>query len=236
MHITEVARLLLGKSMEIKDLQKAHVLAILVADTPKAFWDGLGERARATYAESFAAVAADKFLNDEQRLSKLYQERHFKMEFAFRAAGADAGVPVAPNLIGINRCFYTYAKNGRFSATQKYVSRPARMPKPSRFRTQLALAARFHRVNRLDLGDVPTEFLTPPEVGGIFLHGPVGSRFSERDQKVGFSRFCVPYADFRGWAIELSLPEILASYVADTKEREDNVKPILRKRSEEGQQ
>jgi hypothetical protein len=214
--------------MEIIELQTQHVLDILIADTPKAYWDDLATRSRVTYAESFAAVAADRFLNDEQRLSKLFQERHFKMEHLFKQVGIDNGVPVSPSLIHINRCYYTYAKRGRFSATQKYVARPDDMPKPAKFRVQLAAAARFHRASRFDLGDVQPELLTPPEVGGIFLHGPIGSTFVERDQRVGFSWFCVPYADFSGWAVKLSLAEIIAGYQAGMPERADKVIPKLR--------
>jgi hypothetical protein len=102
------------------------------------------------------------------------------------------------------------------------------MPKPAKFRVQFAAAARFHRMQSLDLGDIPIEMLTPPEVGGIFLHGPIGSTFSERDQRVGFSWFCVPYDDFSGWAVKLSITEILSSYEVVAPERADKVMPKLR--------
>lgn len=214
--------------MEVSELQKNHVLGILKSDTPRAFWDDLGSRAKSTYAESYAAVSTDKFLNDEQRLSKLFQERHFKMEHGFKQVSSDNGISVSPSLIAVNRCYYTYAKRGRFSATQKYVARPGDMPRPSRFRAQLAAAGRFNRMCRMDLGDIPLEMLTPPEVGGIFLHGPIGKKFSESDQRVGFSWFCVPYADFSGWAVKLSLTEIIASYEDAVPERADKVIPMLR--------
>jgi hypothetical protein len=214
--------------MEISDLQKNHVLGVLTTDTPKGFWAALGGRSRATYAESFAAVSTDQFLNDEQRLSKLFQERHFKMEHLFKQVASDNGVAVSTNLIRVNRCYYTYAKRGRFSATQKYVARPDDMPKPAKFRVQLAAASRFHNARQLNLGDIPTEMLTPPEVGGIFLHGPMGNSFNERDQRVGFSWFCVPYADFSGWAVRLSLIEIMAAYEAALPERTDKAIPKLR--------
>ena len=214
--------------MDISDLQKSHVLGVLTTDTPRGYWAALADRSKATYAESFAAVSTDKFLNDKQRLSKLFQERHFKMEHLFNQVATANGVSVSTNLIRVNRCYYTYAKRGRFSATQKYVPRPDDMPKPAKFRVQLAAASRFHRDRQLDLGDFPTEMLTPPEVGGIFLHGPMGSKFSEQEQRVGFSWFCVPYADFSGWAVRLPLIEIIATYKEAMPERADKVIPKLR--------
>ncbi len=213
--------------MEADDHYRSFVLSTLVDDLPEAFWRRLGERTRFTYGEAFSAVVGDVALLEEQREQKLYQERYFKMEFALIAAASDAAVPASAKLIGENGCYYAYAACGRVGLTQSYVQITGKMPTPAAFRKQLAEMAAFKRTSRLDLGDEPSELITPKQVSGIVLHSPIGRKFAEADQQLGAIGFYVAYEDYGAWAVELGLPEILAAYKPAEK-REDRAAPICR--------
>jgi hypothetical protein len=117
--------------------------------------------------------------------------------------------------------------------TQSYVQVSGDMPTPAQFRKQLAEMAAFKRTSRLDLGDEPKELITPKQVCGIMLHSPVGKKFSEDDQKLGAIGFFVPYENYDGWAVEISLSEIISAY-APTEKREDRVQPIRKQGKKTG--
>ncbi len=207
--------------MELKDQYREFVLNAITADTPQATWQRIVDRAKATYASSYGIVASDPLLLDEQRAQKLFQERYFKMEHAIIAAARETGVAASAQLIGTNLCHYSYVARGRVGFTQSYVKSTGEMPSPAGFRKQLAEMAEFKRVSRLDLGDEPSELLTPKAVNGILLHSPVGSKFSKEQQMLGAIGFYVAYDDWTGWAVELTLPEILSAY-QPTANRKDN--------------
>jgi hypothetical protein len=213
--------------MDLKEERKAFILQVLREDSTQRLWNELLDVARLVYGESFVTVQNDRLLNDEQRLSKLWQERHFKMEWALKDVAENNGVPASPNLIGKNQCYYTYAKRARFGTTQKYVQYAGAMPKPTQFQVQLAAVNTFYESARMDFGDVPSELLIAPQVNGILLHGPLGKRFTQKEQELAFALFCVPSADYSYWIAELSLAEIIAAFEA-APSREDRVTPLLR--------
>lgn len=204
-----------------------HVLSRIVATTPEAFWRGYQDRARGIYLDAFAAVKADPRLNQSQRLSKLWQERHFAMEWLLIDEATQNGIPASDKLIIENRCAYALAGHGSLKMTQKYVRQHGALPSPAKFRQQLAAVNAFYRAPSLFLGDEPEELFLPPEVNGIVLHSPTGSRFLEEHQILAAIGFYVPRADFSGWAVELTFAEIIAGYATETS-REDRAKPTLR--------
>ena len=88
--------------------------------------------------------------------------------------------------------------------------------------------AEFKRAPRLNLGDVPSDLIEPKRVSGIVLHSPAGRKFAADDQKLGAIGFFVAYDDFKGWAVELTLSEIISAYLPVEK-REDRAAPTRKK-------
>lgn len=214
--------------MEAQDLYREHVLARIIEDMPAQFWRRLGELAKFNYSEAYSAVLADPALIPEQRPQKLYQERYFKMEYGLLAAAREAGVPASSKLIGTNLCHYAYAGVGRIAMTQSYVAVSGEMPSRAEFRKQLAEVSQFERAPRFDLGDEPSELLLPKLISGIILHSPAGRHFTEQDQQLGAAGFFVPYRDYKGWAVQLPLVEIISAYTP-SEEREDRAAPTRKK-------
>jgi hypothetical protein len=212
---------------------QAHVLGRIVATTPEAFWRGYQNRARGLYLDAFGAVKADPRLNQSQRLSKLWQERHFAVEWLLIDEATQNGIPASDKLIVENSCAYALAGQGSLKMTQKYVRYYGALPSPAKFRKQLAAVNAFYRAPSLFLGDDPEELYLPPDINGIVLHSPVGTRFIEEHQTLGAIGFYVPHADFSEWAVELTFAEIIAGYVSEAP-REDRAAPRLRPLKETG--
>jgi hypothetical protein len=217
-----------GPGMSPREQIQAHVLGKIVATTPEAFWRGYQNRARSLYLDAFSEVKVDPRLNQSQRLSKLWQERHFAMEWLLIDEAAQNGIPASDRLIVENRCAYALAGHGSLKMTQKYVRQHGALPSPAKFRQQLAAVNAFYRAPSLLLGDDPEELYLPPDINGIVLHSPVGPRFIEEHQTLGAIGFYVPYADFSEWAVELTFAEIIAGYISKAQ-REDRASPRLRR-------
>jgi hypothetical protein len=210
-----------------------HVLSLLTRDTPVGFWRGYQDRARALYQDVFSSVSSDPRLNTSQRLSKLWQERHFAMEWLLIDEAKQNGVPASDKMIIENNCVFSLVGHAGVKMTQKYVREHGSLPSPAKFRKQLAAVNAFYRQGGLLLGDEPDDLYLPPEINGIVLHSPVGPRFIEEHQALGAIGFYVPYKDFRGWAVQLTFIEILGAYEA-LATREDRVRPTLRKMPKRG--
>ncbi|MGZ9201794.1 MAG: hypothetical protein ACXW3D_08775 [Caulobacteraceae bacterium] len=213
--------------MSAEEKFQEHVVSVITESTPVAFWREYQERARALYRDEFAGIQADQRLNPSQKLSKLWQDRHFRMEYLLVELAKRHGMAASASLIVENNCTYALATAGKVSMTQKYVPEPGRMPSPAKFRKHLAAKAGFYREPGLLFGDEPEELFLPAEIAGIVLHSPVGSRFEEPHQALGSLGFSVPYQDGRAWAVELTFAEIIAAYEA-VIERADNVVPFLK--------
>ena len=63
------------------DGPRSGILAILVRDTPQAFWEDMRARSRQTYLDVYKQVENDPNILAEQRLDSLYQQRHFRMRY-----------------------------------------------------------------------------------------------------------------------------------------------------------
>ncbi len=213
--------------MEANEQRRSHVLKLVTTITPESFWAGYQHRARGIYKDAFNAVNADPRLNKSQRLSKLWQERHFAMEWLLIDEAKKNGVPASDTLIVENLCAYALAGQGGVKMTQKYVRSCGQMPSPAKFRKQLAAVNSFDRQGHFLFGDEPAELILPSQVSGIVLHSPIGGKFDEEQQSLGSIGFYVPYDDFKDWAVELTFAEIMAAYKVEEK-REDRVKPALR--------
>jgi hypothetical protein len=86
------------------------------------------------------------------------------------------------------------------------------MPKPAKYREQLAAMSAIPKAPRFDFGDEPQEVLLGKDFYGLLAHNPVGKRFTEHDQRLGMIQFCIPVDDCTEWAVELTVEEILSAY------------------------
>lgn len=217
-----------------QEVMREHVLGRIVATTPETFWRGYQDRSRALYLDAFNAVKADPRLNESQRLSKLWQERHFAMEWLLIDEAKENGIPASDKLIVENRCAYALIGQGSLVMTQKYVRHHGSLPSPAKFRKQLAAVNAFYRAPTLPFEDEPEELYLPPDINGIVLHSPAGPRFIEEHQTLAAIGFYVPHADFTGWAVELTFAEIIAGYTVEAP-REFRAEPTLRKLKKTGE-
>lgn len=213
--------------MEDDDQNKAHVLKLLTTCFPVGFWQGVQDRARALYLDRFSEISASPQLNASQRLSLLWQDRHFRMEWLLADEAAQHGVPASATLIPNNGCYYTLVAHGPVRLVQSYVRRIGTMPRPARFRSQLASINTFERNPGLDLIEGERPFRAPSEFTGVLLSSPVGASFREDHQALGAIGLHVPYEDLSGWAVSLPLVDIVASY-AKPEARPDIVTPRLK--------
>jgi len=203
-------------------------LQILTASTPLMFWKGFQARAQSAYSDAYSAVMADTQLNDTQRLSKLYQERHFKMEWLLMDEARKHGIDASDRLIASNSCSYALAGSGPVQMTQKYVRDAGSMPSPAEFRKQLAASQDFHRNHGLMFGDEPQSLFIVKKINGIILHSPVGKSFDAQQQILGAIGFYIPHSDFSGWAVRLTFPQIFSNYAPELPQK-DVVTPMVRR-------
>ncbi|MGF1611978.1 MAG: hypothetical protein ACFCUQ_21450, partial [Kiloniellales bacterium] len=166
---------------------------------------------KAEFQDSLS-VNSDPTVVNEQRLDKLYQDRHFRMEQLLLALAADHGLDGSPRLLEDNNRHYVYVASGAVGMTQSYVPAIGAMPKPAKFRERLAAMGQIGRSPRLDFGDEPSGLLKVKEFYGLVAHNPAGKHFAEDQQRLGLIQFCVPFDDFSEWALELTIEEILAGY------------------------
>jgi hypothetical protein len=180
-------------------------------------------------------VRADPNVVGEQRIDKLYQDRHFRMEHLLTMLAREHGLACSSTLLSENNRHYVYCAKGAIGLTQTYVPAIGAMPKPARYREQLAAMSDIPKFPRLDLGDEPSEVLLGKDFYGLLAHNPIGKRFSEHDQRLGMIQFCAPVKDCSEWAVQITIEEIVAGYerVAPGK-KADRRLPWKRRGEEKG--
>lgn len=85
---------------------------------PLGFWQSLQDRSRSLYLDMFSEIRANPRLNDSQRLSVLWQDRHFAMEWLLKREAEENGVPASANMIPRNKCYFTLAGEGPIRLVQ----------------------------------------------------------------------------------------------------------------------
>ncbi|HQV03455.1 MULTISPECIES: hypothetical protein [unclassified Novosphingobium] len=195
--------------MDAYERLRATAITMIVRDTPAQFWIDLRELSKITYADVFADVATDRNVLPDQKIDDLLQRRHFRMEKLLIDLAAKYGMSHSMSLIVQNNRRHAYVFKDEVAMTQSYVQAIGSMPQPAKFRERLANAM---DLPRLDLGDEPDGAFIMPNVYGVIAHNPVGRRFNADEQKLGTIQLCVPARDFKAWAVELSITEILAAY------------------------
>lgn len=216
--------------MDPDEQNRQHVLGLVRKSSPAGFWRGLQDRARSLYPDMFSEVRANPRLNDSQRMSVLWQDRHFAMEWLLGHEAEQHGVPASANMIPRNKCYFMLAGQGPVRLVQNYVRRLGSMPRLARFRSQLVSINAFEREPTFDLieEERPRLLIAPSEITGVILSSPVGPTFREDHQALGAIGLHVPYSDFSGWAVSLTFAEIVVSYETPAKQV-DNVTPTIRR-------
>lgn len=117
---------------------RAIIVSTIVRDTPRAFWENVRAGARRTYADVFEQVRNEAGTLAEQKLDKLYQDRHFAMEHLLATVAKGHGFACSATLLTENNRRYVYATKGSIGLTQVYVPCIGAMPRPARFRERHA--------------------------------------------------------------------------------------------------
>lgn len=201
-------------TMDWRDQFTATITSTIVRDIPREFWADLRTKSQHAYLDVFHSVTGDTTVVDEQRLDKLYQDRHFRMEHLMKTLAEDHGLDCSPRLLVDNNWHYVYVASGAVGMTQSYVPAIGAMPKPAKFRERLAKMNQVGKSPRFNFGDEPPGLLKLKDFYAVVAHNPVGKRFQEDHQRLGMMQFCVPFADFSDWALELAVEEILVAYDA----------------------
>lgn len=217
------------------DRQRLSILSILVRDLPRGFWEDLRTRSRQAYLDVFHQIRNDPNILDEQRLDKLYQDRHFRMENLFKVLADGHGLACSATLLVENGRRYVYASMGAVGLTQAYVPTIGEMPKPARFRERHSALNRIVREPGLDFGLEPEELVELKAFYGLVAHNPVGKRFTESDQALGMIQLCVPVEGCASWAAQFALQEIISAYEVDKPAAKPERGPSW-KREDEGKE
>lgn len=195
--------------MDAHERARSAAMTVVIRDTPRDFWSELRARTRILYGDIFNEIANDRAILPQQRIDKLLQDRHFRMEKLLIDLASRHGLAnTTTRLVENNRC-YAYVTRGDIGITQAYVPDIGHLPQAARYRERLAEAM---GLPRLDLGDEPTEALIGKQFYGLIAHNPVGRRFLPDDQKLGMIQLCFPAVDCKAWAVEFAIEEIIAAY------------------------
>lgn len=209
---------------------RKYLVEQAVINIPRGFLGELQRRTPAAYQDQFQQVDHDPTTVQEQRLARLIQDRFFRMEWELSQAAKAQGMPATSKPLPENSWQHTYVSAGAFGLTQSYVTAMGVLPQAAKFRDDLAKAA---RVPRLPIDD-PKEIYELKEFYGLFAHNPIGRMFTERDQKLGSLQLCIPYHDMKGWALEISVIELLAHYPAEAKKVEPKRAPTWKRSPSRG--
>lgn len=201
---------------------KATIVTTIVRDLPKQFWIDLRGMTRQAYADVFTQIDADPNIVPEQRIDRLRQDRHFRMEHVLSTLADRHGIARSHTLLAENSQHFVYATCGDIGMTQTYVRAIGDLPKAARYWQRLAEAC---DLPRLDLGDEPAEVLIGKSYYGLIAHNPIGHRFDPEEQKLGMIQFCVPSRDGKAWALELALEELTAAYPVEKPDVAPERKP-----------
>lgn len=199
--------------MTAEEEQRLAVIAGLVASVPKEFLAVMHQRGMVCYADAFQEVRHSPVVLEEQRLNRLRQDRHFRMEWELSEAAKSAGLAWTAKALAENDHTFVYVTAGSVGLTQSYVPHMGAKPQPAKFRDELAQAG---RIPRLPLDGEAATLFQPKDFYALVVHTPVGSRFTEDQQKLGSMQICVPSMD-SSWALEIGVLELMAHYPVEER-------------------
>lgn len=206
---------------------REHILKRVVDGVPRAYLEDFQRRAPAAYRDEFENARHDTTTVPEQRLSRLILNRVFRLDWELAEAAKAHSLPATSKPLPENAWNYTYVIAGGFGLTQSYVPAIGSLPKPAKFREDLAKAAGVPRLPLDDLYQVK-------EFYGLLAHNPVGKNFAEGDQQLGSLQFCIPCRDMNSWVFAMSVPELLSHYPAAVKKTSKGRAPTWKRFPETG--
>lgn len=211
---------------------RAIIVSTIVRDTQRAFWEDVRTGTRRTYSDVYEEIRNEPNVIHEQRMDKLYQVRHFRMEHLLATIAQKYDWAYTSTLLVENHRCYVYVTKGAIGLTQAYIPAIGAMPQPARYRERHAALNDIVRVPRLDLGDEPREVMLGKDFYAILAHNPVGKRFAETDQRLGMIQVCVPTKDMSEWAVELSIEEIIGEYKSEPPSKKPDRRLPWRRRAD----
>jgi hypothetical protein len=200
--------------MDSHERLRQAALPIIVRDTPSGLWSDMRSGSQFVYADTFEGVHNDPNVLPDQKIDDLLQRRHFRMEKLLVDLAIKHGLSHSMSLIVQNNRRHAYAFRNDVGMTQSYVQMIGSLPQPAKFREKLAGTM---DLPRLDLGDEPDGAFVMRNLYGLIAHNPIGRRFRAEEQRLGMIQFCLPSADCKAWAVELTITEILEAYPAVPK-------------------
>ena len=209
---------------------RASIVTTIVRDIPKQFWMDLRGMARQAYADLFFQVQGDPNILAEQRIDRLRQDRHFRMEHLLSTLSERHGLSRTHTMLAENGQYHVYATKGDIGLTQSYVPSIGDLPKAARYWERLA---GMNDIPRLDLGDEPPEVLLCKSYYGLIAHNPAGRKFAEDEQKLGMVQLCVPSGDAKSWALELAIEDLTDAYPDEKREDVKKPSPLWKDRSKD---
>ncbi|MBJ7534578.1 hypothetical protein JDN40_10725 [Rhodomicrobium vannielii ATCC 17100] len=209
---------------------KAAIVSTIIRDIPKPFWVDLRAMARQAYLDVFSQISNDPNMVREQRIDRLRQDRHYRMEHVLSSLADRHGIAKSHTVLAENSQHYVYATKGDIGMTQSYVPAIGELPKPAKYFDRLAGA---NEIPRLDLGDEPPETLIGKKYYGLIAHNPIGRKFDAEEQKLGMVQFCIPSGDGKAWAVELAIEDLTSSYLEDKKDAGMKRDPMWKDRGKE---
>lgn len=206
---------------------RRQVLDAITGNIPRIFWAEAEQRADWVYKESYEDTINDSRVRPSQARFRIPDDRHWFMEQALCENTETHGGVAALGEVKINSWYYTLVHFGFVTLTQKYVHSAGDLAAPAKFRKHLAATNSFSRQGDLFSPSGPPSPSTQlSALNGILIHGPLSRDFRREEfRQLGFIRFAVPYSDYSGWAVNMSMAEIMASYLA-TEERRTDPAPV----------
>jgi hypothetical protein len=187
-------------------------MQVLLRDTKLSFWRRLRDAFEWAYSDAFHAVNNDPRILTDQRSHKLLDERFYIVEGALEKAAREGGLISSGQKIRVNNWNYTLVRGGGVCLLQSYVQTPADMARAARFREQHAAVNNFLNAPQLPLGDIEPNIYEVSRINGILIHGPMGKKFSDEDQRLGFLNLVIPDQTYSTWGINISVAELITRF------------------------
>jgi len=207
----------------------------ILRDTKLPFWRRLQSSMEWAYDESYQAVTNDTRTLEDQKSAKLLDERFYVAERALRQAAADTGMISTIQKISANDWSYTLVRGGAVALVQHYVQTPSEMARPAKFRETMSAMNTFLSAPQFDFGDINPKVFDLSAINGILIHGPIGKKFDESEQRLGFLNFAVADESYRTWGLNISVAEIIAHFEHNEAGLEvpqrDIAKPLIKRRA-----
>lgn len=186
------------------------LLGLVASCTPRGYWLGLRSGIRRAYKETLESNQNNPNLLQQSIEFATIYDRHFYVDKLLHDVSLEFGFPCVPALISINKWRYAQTDLGPFTSIQKYCWTRADLPRPAKFRKDLARSGGISVQDDL----LRPRLLSSDQVGtlnGILIHGPLSRNPRSVDfGEVGFICYAIPYDDYSDWAAIFDIDKLIA--------------------------